>query len=265
MNEPEKRIRDFLTPEPEILAKYDAWFQIIYSELVSINQALFYLEKISTFPFLKLHVHHDDYTFWRFQTHYLRQYIVIALYRLIVAEDGLALTRFRGEIRKQISDDKAKSDLAAQIKNVDFHRQIGELKEKIEPMRNEYVAHLSDTLLISPANLLSLSDMRRILDLGHEFFNALEFGVHHGIWIWSYLDDRHREQLKNTDIDRLLLATAKRSRLVASTREKIKEDSSFFKHPDISDSDLETINEYRERAGNKRITREDLTNDDSGQ
>jgi hypothetical protein len=268
MDDIEKKPTDFL--KPEFHQEYEIWKRTIQDKLLSLNHAILYLGKITDFPFRILDIQLENRHFWQFQLHYLSEYIVIGIQRLITdrdnKEDLFTPIRFKEAVLGAMADNVEKAELERRLDKAGFETRLEQLRDRVNKTRHKYIGHLDRKLHLNPQpiNKFTLEEFKELFNLGAGLYDELSLGHIYGRLVFDYIGHEHRF----IDIDNLLTATAQKSMLVSFTPERLKDlkDLGLLKRfSDISDDSIRIINEYRVKARNQKISREDLTNDASKQ
>ncbi|MBA3920547.1 MAG: hypothetical protein H0X31_02090 [Nostocaceae cyanobacterium] len=204
--------------EASWLDTYEKQRNVIWQQLIELNCNIFLIEKIEAFPFNLFLPIYDDRIFWHLTKNALIEKSIMIISRVATDEGSLTIKHFRSEVLKHIRDDAVKDQLRATLKNIGFDTRMSKVENKVKHARNNYLAHLDPDLNINPDPqkiadfAISLNDIKDMLNIIVELFDALCFDTHHALWYWGYLDSRRDQQ--DTDIEKLLDSVAKESPLL---------------------------------------------------
>lgn len=237
--------------ESSWLEEYEKQRDVIWWQLVEFNNDLFLIERIEEFPF---HIFTIGPTlFWVLTKNALIGTCIMIIWRVILDTDSRSLTlrHFKNQIMQHLRDEKMKQRLGKYLKSSDFEDKIAELELKVIEIRHNYLAHLNRDMNTNPdpqrilEHSLDITEMKHILAVSYEIFNALCFnhGLH--LWYWDYSDSAREK--RETDIDRLLNSVARESAILNLP----ERDPVWWEitKPDYPENWITTINEYRRKFG----------------
>lgn len=245
--------------DPIWLETYEQQREAILKQLIDLNYNVFLLEKISHFPFHLFLYATDSRHFWQRTTNALIDSSILIIWKTALDKDRAALTlnSFKENILAHLVCEEAKNDLNTALQRVEFDKQIANTKKKIEFARHNYVAHLNAKLTTDLDNperqklALSLPDLKELLETLRRLFDLLCFSQKYSLWLVGELDaDR---AYGRTDIDRLLDMLAEHSNLLNMPERK--PEVWKLRLEKLSESDLKTLNDYREKFGLPRVLR----------
>jgi|GEM_PF-1861414 len=240
------------------LATYESQLYPLRQQLATLNCNLFIIERIENFPFDIFLPTKDDRIFWQLTKNALLETCIMIIWRIAVDGDKdnthgdhLTLGKLRAGIFQHLQNDDVKEKLQATLNKVNFDTRLSAMKKKIKNLRGNYLAHFNHELNtnINPQTLadsaISLADLKSVLDILRELFEALCFNVHRPLWHGGYSDSDR--QLRRTDIDNLLDSIAKNSALLNLP----ESNPAIWKNwiADASSNELEILNKYRRKFG----------------
>ncbi|MBL8152911.1 MAG: hypothetical protein JNM70_01905 [Anaerolineae bacterium] len=236
--------------KPESIPEYLRMRDVIWQNLISINTNLFTLSRIDEFPFRLLFPEYGDRIFWQTTRRVLVEATLVNIRKLVLDPDDRSFTI--DHFRKYVSQnalEPAKSALDNTIKQSDFDDRLSQVRNRINYIRNKYVAHLDKEAVLdsedSPHSTVTFADLHGTLIAATELFDVLCFGHHHNLWLWDY-SERARQD-RTTDIDALLLNYASTSRVLDFPEREPENVPLYFKG--FNEAEIMIINSYRERLG----------------
>lgn len=245
----EKTLEELI--EPAWLETYKQERDNLHRELVELNSTVFILEKIESFPFNVFLPLYDDRIFWHVTRNALVERAIMIAWRIIVDPDEKTLTlqRFRENVAVNVQ-------LGGQVllnnalNRVDFENRMKELQQKIIYARHNYLAHFNYKLNTDRAKAvrklqLHLEDIKSVVEIARELFNALCLTHLHSLWLWGYLGSAREREI--TDIDELLDSVAHNS--VWINMPETDPDLWQERRSEISIQDRDKFNLYRSKFG----------------
>lgn len=242
MSETIRRLEEMI--KPEWIEKYKACIDVLWKELVSLQNYLFTLQKMESFRIDLFLPAPSDMNWWRTVRNALFEALIVGLWRLTRDTDKRSLTipKMKDAILENTLDAESKQIAESTIRSANF----AELSSKINIARNKYIAHLdseSNTNL-DPARIegekITSGELDELLQSLKTLFDVLCFEAKRSLWIWDYNEDaRKRGQ---TDVDHLFDSIVRNS-LVLNMPENDPLWREYYQ--DLSSADLDLINRYR--------------------
>ncbi len=123
---------------------------LLWYEAVQINSNLFLLDKIMHFP---LHIFVPMPTAqlcWRLIVKALYESCLMGIWRIVIdsGSDMLTLQRFRNELMKN-AHESARHLIAKRLGSVDFDKRVAGVGSVIRELRNNWLAHLKEEVVVS--------------------------------------------------------------------------------------------------------------------
>jgi len=224
-------------------SEYDKRIYLFWNELIDLNHYVFYLERITAFPWSLFGESGDS--FWDYVTLAMFDSAVLIASRVCLdtRKNSLKLTEFRDEITKNLVSKKERSKFVDRHREVDFDGKMSEIGKQIKDLRNKRIAHLSKEIVggsIKGSHFrqsVSLSGLREITNCLNEFFQVLSLGIGREMTLPN----------PDQDIDRVLYMLARNSD-VLNMLEQQPEFWPCYKE-NLSNADLLILNDYRRKFG----------------
>jgi hypothetical protein len=253
-NSPYSGIGSDITPfiNQSDVAEYKLCHKKIYDDLIAIQQAIFFLERIVETPFgLLFPTVRDEYTFWWLQRNYLIETIVIMLYRVFCDTDGesISIRRLKNLIFQTLTDKNVKQLLAGKCAAANFDSSLDNLRDRIRFVRNKYYGHLDYQEHLSPSQIgVSIKDFKDLLNSGSALFDALTISTTHSLWLSDHPDSQRQRYA--TGIDNLLKATVQNSFVLQPPKpQQIHVD----RYRGLTQEARDTLNVYFKRVGIEHV------------
>jgi hypothetical protein len=237
------------------LETYQDCISRIWKELYRLNSNLFILNKLLQFRG-DLFLEPLKMDFLNLVTISLTHDSCLIVTKL-VADTGnkLTMSRFHNWVKKNIRPEHSVS-FNKSCKNVDFQKTVRAVREKIEPLRNNYLAHLTIDGQMRPQvpqeTGIAFQELRSICDQLVNYFNLHSFGSEYKMLPLG-CDPTVQHPIgvdKRPDIEYIL--------------DLIVQDSDLFNLPEKSpywqiikgtlpSETIEVINEYRRKFGEQEL------------
>lgn len=244
--------------EIDWLPTYERIRDLIGNQLIELNCSIFLVERIESFPFNLFLPDRQDRIFWQLTKNALLEKCIMTIWRISADDTSpspLNITYFHNELFKHIIEKTAEMQLKETLKSIDYNSKVKKVNALIKKLRNKYLGHLdTGTLLnVTPSSNerleISLKEIKELLVIIQEQFDALCFNHRYSLWYVGYAESRRENQ--QTDIDLLLDSVARRSPLLNMPE---KQPSVWLvAKSDYSEKEITILNTYRRKFGLRNI------------
>ncbi len=240
---------------PEFVPVYERELGILWRELVRLNNLLFIIRIIAKFPFHLFGGHNNH--FWVLTTDSMRETCIMILCRTCLdrRKDVLGLRRLKDKLLDNIIDDDAKDRFAQCVDDVKFESTIERIGAKLKDIRDNHLAHLSRSRLVSTVvrdsqgerpTLMELEDITKVVN---NLVQAISLGHGRGMTYWQYNRDIEFSDGSDhhSDIERLLDLVAKDSPLLNMPEQQQQYWQSY--RESLSEDEMRAMSQYRQKFG----------------
>ena len=231
------------------LAFYEKGMTFFYLQLVHLNVNVFILEHVLQFPF-ELFTVVGESIFFRmvFENFFHASLLIITRITTDQGSGLFTLPRFKNNIRQCVrSEHQASFD--NRLRNIRFDKETQTLLERADGLRNERIAHASETIALGEAEdtRVTFGEIKVLRDKLESLLDALSFNVERMMLPVEYSSTvRHPPDMDNRpDIEVILDLIAERSALL-----NMPEDNPqmwVYQRERLSEDEIRILNQYRSK------------------
>lgn len=246
--------------DPNWLEEYRRKRAALYDDLIMLNSNVYIMDKIAGFPFDLFE--RISSTFWDCTFVSMVETNVSIIYRIVIdtGERVLTLRKLKNQIQKHFRSPEALDDFRKLLRDLDFQKRFCEFDAYFRTERNNHIAHLDlrANTEVTPEDLHRrrqiTSKLKSACDLVNSYFDILCLGHGHAKLIDRYNPGiRYPDDMDpRTDIELILDRIAEDSALL-NMPERDRGFWPVYRETNLSDKQIEVLNEYRLKCGLTRI------------